>query len=84
PRQPSHPTGELAAMCLIIQSFHDHAGEDELLDKTELKRLLKTEMPGLLFSLDDQGSADKMSFPEYMTLMASFACACQGQVKSMM
>ncbi|KAL2084147.1 hypothetical protein ACEWY4_019665 [Coilia grayii] len=70
------------AMIALIGVFHEHAGEDQKLNKAELKTLLQTEFGAMLGnvqdtkvvddifnSLDGDGSGS-VDFPEFVTMVA--------------
>ncbi|XP_041929841.1 protein S100-A1-like isoform X1 [Alosa sapidissima] len=71
------------AMVGLISVFHEHAGQDQLLNKAELKGLLQKEFGDDLGSAKDPNSVDKLfnmldqdgsgsaDFTEFVTMVAS-------------
>ncbi|XP_063054336.1 ictacalcin-like [Engraulis encrasicolus] len=70
------------AMAALIGVFHQHAGDDQLLNKAELKGLLDKEFKGMLgnakdpkitdeiFKGLDQDGSGTVDFTEFVTMVA--------------
>ncbi|XP_030578539.1 protein S100-A1-like [Archocentrus centrarchus] len=84
-----------ASICLLNDTFQTYAKEDgkqDTLSKSEVKKLLQQELPGLLSESKDQKVVDdlisgldidkdgEVDFIEFMILVASLSCAYRGQV----
>ncbi|XP_076121140.1 protein S100-A1-like [Alosa pseudoharengus] len=79
-----------AAMMTIIGVFHKNAGQDKVLNKTELKTLLETEFQGLLGNAKDKNVIDELfkgldrdgdgsvDFTEFVTMVAALSVAING------
>ncbi|XP_076148962.1 ictacalcin-like [Alosa pseudoharengus] len=71
------------AMVALIVVFHEHAGQDQLLNKTELKGLLQKEfgddlgnakdssLVDTIFKGLDQDGSGSADFTEFVTMVAS-------------